>query len=108
MAGGLDASQLTKYSDIWIIARDAQLIDNNDPVVRLTARPQLSHNLFSGFDGKTPNPLPFSDYLSGSGQGGLHDIHFYKCGSNTWSRAPGNQLEGLKFGLMYPAMNRPK
>jgi hypothetical protein len=66
MAGGLGASQFTKDSDIWIIARATQLLDSNDPVVRLTrARAQLTQNLSRGFNGKTPNPLPFSDYLSG-------------------------------------------
>ena len=30
--------------------------------------------------------LPFSNYLSGLVEGGLHDTRFYKCGPNTWSR----------------------
>ncbi|XP_046632270.1 uncharacterized protein LOC124311947 [Daphnia pulicaria] len=86
-AGGLGASQLAKDSDIWIIARATQLLDSNDPVVRLTARAQLSQNISRGFNGKPPDPLPLSNYLSGSVEGGLHDTRFYKCGSNTWSRA---------------------
>ncbi|XP_046651115.1 uncharacterized protein LOC124342196 [Daphnia pulicaria] len=86
-AGGLGASQLAKDSDIWIIARATQLLDSNDPVVRLTARAQLSQNISRGFDGKPPDPLPLSNYLSGSLEGGLYDTRFYKCGSNTWSRA---------------------
>ena len=85
-AVGLGTSQLIKDSDIWIIARATQLLDSNDPVVRLTARAQLSQNISRGFNGKPPDPLPFSNYLSGSVEGRIHDTRLYKCGFNTWSR----------------------
>ena len=85
-AGGLGASQLIKDSDVWTIARAVQLLDSKDLVVRTTARAQLAQNISRGFRGAPPDPLPLSDYISGSTQGGLHDTRFYKVGPNTWTR----------------------
>ncbi len=85
-AGGLGASQLKKDADVWIIAKAWKLLDSRDPVVRLSARAQFAENITKEFSGKPPQPLPISDYLSGSTVGGLHDTRFYKAGSNTWSR----------------------
>ncbi len=85
-AGGLGASQLKKDADVWTIARAVQLLDSKDQVVRLVARAQLEKTVSRGIDQATDVPLPLSDFLSGSTQGGLYDTRFYGCGPNTWTR----------------------
>jgi hypothetical protein len=86
-AGGLGASQLKLDADVWIIARAAQLLDSQDPVVRLSARSQLEQHISKGLGSSCGASLPLSDFLSGSTRGDLYDSRFYKCGPNTWSRA---------------------
>jgi hypothetical protein len=85
-AGGLGAAQLKKDADVWTIARAVQLLDSNDQVVRLTARAQLNKTVSKGVNQPSVGPLPLSDYLSGSTEGGLYDTRFYGCGPNTWTR----------------------
>jgi hypothetical protein len=85
-AGGLGASQLKKDADVWTIARAVQLLDSKDEVVRLTARSQLALTISRGLDLPPDGPLPLSEFLSGSTEGGLFNTRFYKCGPNTWTR----------------------
>lgn len=81
--GGLGASQLKMDADVWIIARAAQLLDSQDPVVRLFVHFQLEQHISKGLGSSCVEPLPLSDFLSGSTRGGLYDTRFYKCGPNT-------------------------
>jgi hypothetical protein len=74
-------------------------------VVRLTARAQLSQNISMGFNGKPPDPLPISNYLSGSVDS---TTPVSTSVAPIPGPVPGNQPEGWRCGLVYPAMNRPK
>ena len=85
-AGGLNAAQLKKDADVWTIARAVQLLHSNDQVVRHTARAQLEKTVSKGVTQPSNSPLPFSDFLSGSTEGGLYDTRFYGCCPNTWTR----------------------
>lgn len=71
----------------WIIARATQLLDSQDPVVRLFAHSQLEQHISKGLGSSCVEPLPLSDFLYASTRGGLYDTRFYKCGPNTKSRA---------------------
>ncbi len=85
-AGGLGAAQSKKDADVWTIARAVQLLASTDQVVRLTARGQLDKTVSKGVSQPSNSPLPLSDYLSGSTEGGLYDTRFYGCVPNTWTR----------------------
>jgi hypothetical protein len=108
-AGGLGAPKLSVEADIWTIARAVQLLSSPDPIVRAVSFGQLTQNIVLALKPDLPNPLPFSEYLSGGTQRGFHgrrdmfDVRFSNQGDNMWGRArkAAMHLNGLaaKHGL---------
>ena len=85
-AGGLGANQLVDECDVWTIARAAQLLDSVDPVVSAVARGQIESAIRGALKQDTPDVIPYSEYLSGSKDGGMYGVRFNNQGLSLWSR----------------------
>ena len=85
--GGLGTCSLSDDADIWTIARAVQLLSSKDDVVRGMSWCQLRDTIRRGFRNNEDQPLPISDYLSGSNEDGLYRMRYTSGGSNLWSLA---------------------
>ena len=86
--GGLGTCRLGEDADIWTLARATQLLTSNDPLVRDIAREQLNDTIVRGFRESIPNPLPLSEFLSGSSECGLYRLKYgVHTRTNIWTLA---------------------
>lgn len=86
--GGLGTCRLSEDADIWTLARASQLLTSSDPLVRNVSREQLNDTIVRGLRESVPHPLPTSEFLSGSTDGGLYRLrHANKSRTNLWMLA---------------------
>ena len=70
----------------FLVARAAQLLDSADPAVSGIARAQIANNIRKALKDDTPDPIPYSEYLSGSKEAGMYGVRFNNQGQSLWTR----------------------
>ena len=85
--GGLGTMPLHKDADIWTLARATQLLDSSDPIIRHICRQQLEETIIEKYKDVVQQPLPISEFLSGSMTNGLFEVRYGGGRQNLWTRA---------------------
>ena len=78
---------LHKDADIWTLARATQLLDSSDPIIRHICRQQLEETIIEKYKDVVQQPLPISEFLSGSMTNGLFEVRYGGGRQNLWTRA---------------------